>query len=65
MKVIAITGGGAGIGRGIAWHFARAGYAVSITDRDRAGGQGIAAGDARSRHRSDCSCRATFPSLPT
>jgi NAD(P)-dependent dehydrogenase (short-subunit alcohol dehydrogenase family) len=39
MKVIAITGGGAGIGRGIAWHFARAGYAVSITDRDRQAGR--------------------------
>ena len=39
MKVIAITGGGAGIGRGIAWHFARAGYAVSITDRDRKAGK--------------------------
>ena len=39
MKVIAVTGGGAGIGRGIAWHFARAGYAVSITDRDRAAGK--------------------------
>jgi NAD(P)-dependent dehydrogenase (short-subunit alcohol dehydrogenase family) len=39
MKIIAITGGGAGIGRGIAWHFARAGYAVSITDRDRKAGQ--------------------------
>ena len=38
MKLIAITGGGAGIGRGIAWHFARAGYAVSITDRDRRAG---------------------------
>jgi NAD(P)-dependent dehydrogenase (short-subunit alcohol dehydrogenase family) len=35
MKVIAISGGGAGIGRAIAWRFARAGYAVSITDRDR------------------------------
>src|SRR6185437_2683374 len=42
MKVIAITGGGAGIGRGIAWHFALAGYAVSITDRDRkAGGESL------------------------
>jgi NAD(P)-dependent dehydrogenase (short-subunit alcohol dehydrogenase family) len=30
MKIIAITGGGAGIGRGIAWHFASAGYAVSM-----------------------------------
>ena len=39
MKIIAITGGGAGIGRGIAWHFARAGYAVSITDRDRQAGK--------------------------
>ena len=39
MKVIAITGGGAGIGRGIAWHFARAGYAVSITDADRQAGK--------------------------
>jgi NAD(P)-dependent dehydrogenase (short-subunit alcohol dehydrogenase family) len=39
MKVIAITGGGAGIGRGIAWHFARAGYAVSIIDHDRVAGK--------------------------
>ena len=39
MKVVAITGGGAGIGRAIAWHFARAGYGVSITDRDRKAGQ--------------------------
>src|ERR1700755_793827 len=39
MRVIAVTGGGAGIGRGIAWHFARAGYAVSITDRDRQAGK--------------------------
>jgi NAD(P)-dependent dehydrogenase (short-subunit alcohol dehydrogenase family) len=38
MKVIAITGGGAGIGRGLAWHFAREGYAVSITDSDREAG---------------------------
>ena len=34
MKIIAITGGGAGIGRGIAWHFARKGWAVSILERD-------------------------------
>ena len=34
MKVIAITGGGQGIGRGIAYHFARLGYGVSITDSD-------------------------------
>jgi NAD(P)-dependent dehydrogenase (short-subunit alcohol dehydrogenase family) len=39
MKVIAITGGGAGIGRGIAWYFAREGYAVSITDADREAGR--------------------------
>ena len=39
MKVAAITGAGAGIGRAIAWHFARAGYAVSITDRDRTAGR--------------------------
>jgi NAD(P)-dependent dehydrogenase (short-subunit alcohol dehydrogenase family) len=39
MKVIAITGGGAGIGRGLAWHFAREGYAVSITDSDREAGR--------------------------
>jgi NAD(P)-dependent dehydrogenase (short-subunit alcohol dehydrogenase family) len=39
VKVVAITGGGAGIGRGIAWHFARLGYAVSITDRDRQAGK--------------------------
>lgn len=43
MKVIAITGGGAGIGRGIAWHFARAGYAVSITDADPVAGRECAA----------------------
>ena len=39
MRVVAITGGGAGIGRGIAWHFARHGYAVSITDRDTQAGK--------------------------
>ena len=39
MKTVAITGGGAGIGRGIAWHFARAGYAVSITDCDPVAGK--------------------------
>jgi NAD(P)-dependent dehydrogenase (short-subunit alcohol dehydrogenase family) len=39
MKIVAITGGGAGIGRGIAWHFARAGYGVSIMDTDRQAGR--------------------------
>jgi NAD(P)-dependent dehydrogenase (short-subunit alcohol dehydrogenase family) len=39
MKIIAITGGGAGIGRGIAWHFAQAGWAVSITDADARAGK--------------------------
>ena len=39
MKIIAITGGGQGIGRAIAYHFAAAGYAVSITDSDRLAGQ--------------------------
>jgi NAD(P)-dependent dehydrogenase (short-subunit alcohol dehydrogenase family) len=39
MKVIAITGGGAGIGRAIAWHFARLGYGVSIMDADRQAGK--------------------------
>lgn len=32
MKVAAVTGGGQGIGRATALHFARAGYAVSIAD---------------------------------
>lgn len=39
MKTIAITGGGAGIGRGIAWHFARADYGVSILESDRQAGK--------------------------
>jgi NAD(P)-dependent dehydrogenase (short-subunit alcohol dehydrogenase family) len=39
MKIIAITGGGAGIGRGLAWHFAQRHYAVSILERDRAAGR--------------------------
>ncbi len=32
MKIVAITGGAQGIGRGVALRFARAGYAVSIAD---------------------------------
>jgi NAD(P)-dependent dehydrogenase (short-subunit alcohol dehydrogenase family) len=39
MKVVAITGGGQGIGRAIAFHFAKAGYAVSIADADAAAGR--------------------------
>jgi NAD(P)-dependent dehydrogenase (short-subunit alcohol dehydrogenase family) len=39
MKVIAITGGGQGIGRAIAYHFAKMGYAVSISDSDAAAGR--------------------------
>jgi NAD(P)-dependent dehydrogenase (short-subunit alcohol dehydrogenase family) len=36
MKVVAITGGGQGIGRGIAYHFAAKAYAVSLCDADEA-----------------------------
>lgn len=39
MKIMAVTGGGQGIGRGMAFHFARAGYAVSIADTDEEAGQ--------------------------
>lgn len=39
MRVAAITGGGQGIGRGIALSFARAGYAVSIADPVVDGGE--------------------------
>ena len=38
MKVVAITGGAQGIGRGIAFAFAEAGYAVSLADPDAAAG---------------------------
>lgn len=38
MKVMAVTGGGQGIGRAIAFCFAKAGYAVSIADMDREAG---------------------------
>lgn len=39
MKVVAITGGAQGIGRGIAFAFAEAGYAVSLADPDADAGQ--------------------------
>lgn len=39
MDVVAITGAGQGIGRAIAFHFARAGYAVSFIDQDRMAGE--------------------------
>lgn len=43
MKVVAITGGAQGIGRGIAFRFADAGYAVSIADPDaEAGAEAVA-----------------------
>ncbi|MDR3528902.1 MAG: SDR family oxidoreductase [Rhizomicrobium sp.] len=39
MKVIAISGGGQGLGRAIAYHFASLGYAVSLSDTDAAAGR--------------------------
>ena len=44
MRVMAITGGGQGIGRALAWHFADAGYIVAITDKDRVAGREALAG---------------------
>jgi NAD(P)-dependent dehydrogenase (short-subunit alcohol dehydrogenase family) len=38
LKVLAVTGGAQGIGRAIAFHFAKAGYAVSIADVDQDAG---------------------------
>jgi NAD(P)-dependent dehydrogenase (short-subunit alcohol dehydrogenase family) len=43
MKILAITGGGQGIGRGIVFRFAQSGYAVSITDCDEKAGREAAA----------------------
>lgn len=39
MKLMAVTGGGQGIGRAIAFRFARAGYAISIADTDKEAGE--------------------------
>lgn len=39
MKLLAVTGGAQGIGRAVALHFARNGYAVSIADADDAAGR--------------------------
>lgn len=39
MKVMAVSGGGQGIGRAIAYYFSRAGYAVSIADMDEEAGR--------------------------
>jgi NAD(P)-dependent dehydrogenase (short-subunit alcohol dehydrogenase family) len=39
VNVVAVTGGAQGIGRAIALHYARAGYAVSIGDLDEDAGQ--------------------------
>lgn len=48
MKVVAITGGAQGIGRGIAFGFADAGYAVSIADPDaEAGAEAVAKIEAK------------------
>jgi len=42
MKVLAVTGGSQGIGRAVAFHFAKAGYAVSIADiEEDAGGEAL------------------------
>ncbi|HUO99749.1 MAG TPA: glucose 1-dehydrogenase [Rhizomicrobium sp.] len=43
MKIVAVTGGGQGIGRAVACHFAKLGYAVSICDIDAEAGRDTAA----------------------
>ena len=58
MKIVAITGGAQGIGRGVALRFARAGYAVSIADPAADAGEEIlgmlrAAGPAALFERAD------------
>jgi NAD(P)-dependent dehydrogenase (short-subunit alcohol dehydrogenase family) len=42
LKVVAISGGGQGIGRAVALHCAKADYGVSIADTDREAGQELA-----------------------
>jgi NAD(P)-dependent dehydrogenase (short-subunit alcohol dehydrogenase family) len=42
VKVVAVTGGGQGIGRAVSLLFANAGYAVSIADPDAAAGREVA-----------------------
>ena len=43
MKIVAVTGGGQGIGRGIALAFAKAGYGVSIADPAQDAGKEVVA----------------------
>ena len=49
MKIAAISGGGQGIGRAIAYRFAEAGYAVSIADPDAQAGRETVAAIAERR----------------
>ncbi len=51
MKIVAITGGGQGIGRAVAYRFAEAGYAVSIAEPDAAAGREAVAGIEKRRGR--------------
>jgi NAD(P)-dependent dehydrogenase (short-subunit alcohol dehydrogenase family) len=54
MKIAAVTGGAQGIGRAVAYAFAKAGYAVSIVDPD--GG----AGDEALQHVRELSAKGLF-----